>query len=319
MKKMKPIIFTGFLSFCLLSCFTQDLKTMNDLVYGKANNWKGSPEDLKLDIYFSRQDKALPLIIFFHGGGFTGGEKKGHSNFCRRLASNGYVVANVNYRTGFDTSKGFFGPGVIEASYRANQDADAAIRYMIFHAPEYHIDTSAIFLAGESAGAVTILAHTYLTQATWDAAFPTIHPHSGTVEGQGNDLKATYSVKGVISLWGGVYDTTLLNPAQSRNVPLLLIQSQDDETIPYEHAKGQKAIFNAIYGSFDIAERVRNGGGCAQLYFVTGARHFFGFSHQYVINAINIFIDDVQHGHYYSFTVENRKEKKDVPFSVYVE
>jgi acetyl esterase/lipase len=316
---MKPFIFTGFLSFCLLSCFTQDLKTANDIVYGKAKNWKGTTEDLKLDIYSSSQAKVLPLIIFFHGGGFTGGIKEGHTNFCRRLATNGYVVANVNYRTGFDTSKGSFGPGIIEASYRANQDADAAIRYMVSHASEYHIDTSAIFLAGESAGAVTVLAHTYLTQSTWDASFPTIHPGLGAVEGQGNDLKASYSVRGVISLWGGVFDTSLLNPVQSRKVPLLLIQSQDDETIPYQHAKGQKAIFNGIYGSFDIAERVRNGGGCAQLYYVAGARHFFGFSHQYIINAINIFLDDVQGGHYYSFTVENKKEKKDVPFNAYVE
>jgi acetyl esterase/lipase len=69
------------------------------------------------------------------------------------FAERGYVVASINYRLGFFP----LAPSVDRAGYRALQDAHAAVCYLIANADEFGIDTSNIFAAGTSAGAITAL------------------------------------------------------------------------------------------------------------------------------------------------------------------
>jgi hypothetical protein len=147
--------------------------------------------------------------------------------------------------------------------------------------------------------------------------FPMLHQNLGAVRGSGNELPDDYRIRGVISLWGGVLDTTLINSNEIKAIPIALIQSLADEVIPFQHSKGQKAAFSTLYGSFDIAHRFRNNGGCARLYYTKNAKHFLGFSHHYVVNAMKHFIDDILVDKCESISEENANEKNDVPFSVY--
>ena len=39
---------------------------------------------------------ALPVYVYFHGGGWTSGDKASLTKYC---AAGGVVVVNVNYRT----------------------------------------------------------------------------------------------------------------------------------------------------------------------------------------------------------------------------
>lgn len=270
-----------------------------------------------MDLFTPSPDTELPLIVFIHGGGFYGGDKKTHTAFCTSLSQHGYVVANINYRLGFDTSAGQKDIGIIMACYRATQDASSALRYLMHHAKDYHIDTAAVFLSGESAGGVTSLAETYMSQQQWDALFPMLHQNFGAIKESGNKLNASYQLTGVISLWGGILDTALISSNISKQIPIALIQSQADEVIPYQHSKGQKAVFNSLYGSFDIEQRFLSNGSCARLYYTKDAQHFTGFSHHYVIAAMQSFINDVLNGKCSSLTKENTGERNDVPFSDY--
>jgi acetyl esterase/lipase len=55
------------------------------------------------------------------------------------------------------------------ATYRASQDARAAMRYMYTHATDFGIDTSWMFIGGESAGSITALHTAFWSQSEADS------------------------------------------------------------------------------------------------------------------------------------------------------
>ncbi len=118
-----------------------------------------------------------PLVLLFHGGDFTGGQRADLDAYAKQLARRGYVAASVGYRTGWSSNgaagqcNGSFA-SYRYAAYRAVQDAHAAIRFLAAHALTYGIDTSSIFLAGRDAGALTVLQAGFLQQAEANQLYP---------------------------------------------------------------------------------------------------------------------------------------------------
>lgn len=301
---MKYILICIFLFSFFQFLQAQDFKEEKNITYATSLSWDGKQQDLKMDIACPQLNKKLPLVVYIHGGGFQTGDKEGDAFMNPLLAKNGFVVANINYRLGFDPSDQL---GIAKAFYRGAQDLDAALRFLVHNAGKYNIDTSAIFIGGGSAGGVLALANAYEEQSEWDALFPMLHQDLGAVAGGGNNFTDNYSVRGVYSLWGGIVDTALISASEIKAVPALLIQSQSDEVIPYEHAKGESSEFKMLYGSYDIAQRFKTNGGCYDLYFVKNARHGHGFSQAYVTNAITLFVNDVLAGNCKKTTTENIK------------
>ena len=114
--------------------------------------------DLDMDIYYPKEtvmQSKRPLLLLIHGGAFYNGDKQdiGYPEMGHHFAERGYVVASINYRLGFKP----LAPDVDRAGYRALQDAHAAVSYLIENADEFGIDTTRIFAAGTSAGAITAL------------------------------------------------------------------------------------------------------------------------------------------------------------------
>lgn len=114
--------------------------------------------DLDMDIYYPKEPVGTlrrPLLLLIHGGAFYNGDKQdlGYPEMGHYFAERGYVVASINYRLGFKP----LAPDVDRAGYRALQDAHAAVCYLIENADEFGIDTTNIFAAGTSAGAITAL------------------------------------------------------------------------------------------------------------------------------------------------------------------
>ena len=93
-----------------------------------------------LDLYLPEKSTApLPLIIWIHGGGWSGGDKQG----CPALSMipRGYAVASLNYRL------------VPEAIFPAQIfDCKGAIRYLRAHAKQYNLDPDHFGVWGGSAG-----------------------------------------------------------------------------------------------------------------------------------------------------------------------
>lgn len=127
------------------------LKRSPSLVIKKGLN-------LDMDLYYPKEpirDERRPLLILIHGGAFFNGDKQdlGFPELGRHFAERGYVVASINYRLGFM----LLGADADRAGYRALQDAHAAVCYLMENADEFGIDTTKIFAAGTSAGAITAL------------------------------------------------------------------------------------------------------------------------------------------------------------------
>ena len=98
----------------------------------------------RLDLYIPRiaVTNQLPVALYVHGGGMTGGAKSDlNPIFLDALTSAGYAVAAVNYRL----APMFHFPAQIE-------DVKCAIRYLRHEARKFGLNASHIYAFGTSVG-----------------------------------------------------------------------------------------------------------------------------------------------------------------------
>ncbi|SER02909.1 para-nitrobenzyl esterase [Lentzea xinjiangensis] len=100
--------------------------------------------------------KRRPVMVWIHGGGFTGGSAATYD--ARRLATdNDAVVVTVNYRLGVF---GFFGhPGLPGSGTFGLADQQAALRWVQRNARAFGGDARNVTIFGESAGGLSVCAH----------------------------------------------------------------------------------------------------------------------------------------------------------------
>lgn len=97
---------------------------------------------LPVRVYHPTSGTVLPLMVYFHGGGWVIGNVEVNDTACRALANaTGAVVASVEYRLAPETKF----PGPVE-------DAYAATRWLAEHAAELDADRNRLVVAGDSAG-----------------------------------------------------------------------------------------------------------------------------------------------------------------------
>jgi acetyl esterase/lipase len=85
---------------------------------------------------------ALPILLLYHGGGWTLGDMDTHENVCRYYCANaGVIVINVDYRLAPEHK---FPAGV--------DDCYAALEWTAEHATDIGGDASRIAVTGDSAG-----------------------------------------------------------------------------------------------------------------------------------------------------------------------
>jgi acetyl esterase/lipase len=94
-------------------------------------------ERCKLDVYHPVAGPSVPTVVWFHGGGLTGGNRSTPS----ALKGQGIAVVAVDYRL----SPKAKAPAYIE-------DAAAAVAWTFKNIARYGGDTNRIFLSGHSAG-----------------------------------------------------------------------------------------------------------------------------------------------------------------------
>ena len=94
------------------------------------------------DLHIAKGDARLPLIVYAHGGYYVGDDKRDFSYYCQALASRGFAVANINYQL---APEGRYPTQMLQVN--------EAIGFLLSRAEEYRIDTTKIFIGGDSAGA----------------------------------------------------------------------------------------------------------------------------------------------------------------------
>lgn len=102
----------------------------------------GGAGALPARIYHPEPGRQLPVLVFFHGGGYVVGDIEVVDRPCRALAlAARHVVVSVAYRLSPETKF----PGPVE-------DCFAAVTWVAEHAAEIGGQADAISVAGESAG-----------------------------------------------------------------------------------------------------------------------------------------------------------------------
>ncbi len=114
------------------------VECISNVIYGQVGD-----TSLKMDILspYHQTSDSLPVILFIHGGNWSGGSKEDNLGMLSGYAESGYLCASIDYRL---SDEAIF-PAQIE-------DCKAAIRFLRANAEKYNIDTNHIGVWGSSAG-----------------------------------------------------------------------------------------------------------------------------------------------------------------------
>lgn len=164
----------------------EGIRTLSNIPYDEND------PDALLDAYFhpdSVQAKGtLPVIVWTHGGGLISGDKTQLSNYCKILASKGFLTVSIDYTI------------APEAKYPTPiQQLNKALEFISSHPEKFHADTAFFVLAGDSGGSMISAAAANVITSPSYAQLIKVNP----------GLQA-HQLKGLL-LYCGIYETDNLN------------------------------------------------------------------------------------------------------------
>lgn len=241
------------------------IDSLKNITYGEAFNYMGNLQDLKMDVYFPNTDidtqEKRPLILLIHGGSFTGGTKESMTYHSKELSKRGFVVATMSYRLGYNRE--VFG-NIKKAVYRAQQDANTALRYIASQKEKLEIDMSWVFIGGSSAGAITSLSTSYASQEEWNKIAPQFESDLGPLESSDNSLSEIFDIKGIYNFMGAILPI-VFNSGDL--IPTISFHGDLDTTVPIG-----KSMMTG-FGSRPIHEMLIKAGVCNDLTIVPNGGH----------------------------------------------
>lgn len=211
----------------------------------------GRPDGPRLDVYSpDGLDDAAPVVVFFYGGRWQSGSKDLYRLLGDALTRRGIVTVVPDYTLAPDTSF----PGWVE-------EGAESVAWTWANIASFGGDPDRIFLVGHSAG-----AHT--------AALLTLDERYLRAVGlEPNVIRGTVSISGPVSTrWTDPDVQALMGPEQGwptsypdthvdgSEPPLLLLHGGEDETVRPRN-------------SADLAQLVRERGGCARAIVYPGIGH----------------------------------------------
>ena len=241
----------------------------SDIVYAEGlshettNSTSATTMPLLLDVYLPDNDLTnRPVFLFIHGGAFANGSRKQWAivNIANFYAARGWVFISIDYRllsdqgtvptewADFAASIPADVAGTFRAMYPAQRDAKAAMRWMVAHKDQYHINTDYITVGGASAGANTAKGisvsdpQDFTNEISTDQDPTLLTTH----------LDQTYEVQTIVDFWGGpsvtmafeeVYGKMLYDPSDP---PLMKAHGTADPTVPYQFALDLQDTYDVI-------------------------------------------------------------------------
>ena len=237
---------------------------------------------LLLDVYYPADDSTnRPVLMFIHGGGFTGGIKHKPEiiEMAEYYAERGWVFVSIDYRTTeelgsvddmsleevtdyytgiapqewvLNASEGSETTKQLQQSiamYAAQRDSKAALRWIVANASTYNIDIDYISVGGASAGAITTMAlgiselEDFRDEISMDDD-PTLST---------TNLDATYEVQSMVYFWGSkikldVFEMVYGLDRFDANDPELFMAHGDaeDPVTPYEGSLEVQDIYDSL-------------------------------------------------------------------------
>jgi acetyl esterase/lipase len=184
----------------------------------------GPAGDIEARVYRPQgaDDASLPVLVYFHGGGWVIADIDVYDASCRALANKaGCLVVSVEYRQ-----------APAHPFPAAHEDALAATRWVMEHAGEFGGDPRLVAVAGESAGG-NMAAATCLSLKQAGAALPVfqllIYPvASGAMDTQSYleavDAKPLYS-----GLMHWFFAQSVTDPAQLADLRISLVEASVED------------------------------------------------------------------------------------------
>lgn len=197
-----------------------------------------------MDLYYPETPGPWPVVIYIHGGSWSGGDKSEVTRWSPLLLEQDFLVVSVNYRL------------YPEAKFPAMiKDVKCAVRYLRAYARQYNIDPGRIAAMGHSAGGhLAALLGASDTDAGWD---------KGEFSDQSSRVQAVIDIAGPADLTrpfpnlsdsirqvfgdpSGSDDPRLVQASPVHYVtpddpPFLILQGDFDEYVPFEQAEILKA------------------------------------------------------------------------------
>ena len=266
------------------------IKTDSNVRYGSMIDFAGRSVELNMDISYPLGDTVplcgRPLLVLVHGGAWIAGDKdQGYVKRMREdFAKRGYTTASVSYRLGqFHTNRSincnvsgwncWNMTDTIEwyrAYYRAIQDVNGAIRFLVKNADSYEINPNNLFISGESAGGYIAMGVGFIDDSSevltnlskqlsnvpapnqlyenscikaldlaqdidsMDLSRPNLGDYKGSLH---TDLKTNYKIQSVGNLYGGVFNNIFRMHTDSTGPSLYLYHQVCDLIVPFNYSK----------------------------------------------------------------------------------
>ena len=233
---------------------TGSRRIADDVAYGKAPRQS-------LDIYDNPDvaGKAKPVLVFFYGGGWHGGDKDHYGFVAKAYAARGFLVVLPDYRLVPDVHFPVF-----------LEDSAAAIAWVYRNAARFGGDPNRIVTAGHSAGA-------------YNAIMPALDRKWLTAQGLPDNV-----IKAAAGL-AGPYDFYPFDKPNSINA--MGRYPRPLETQPIRFVRADAPPLWLGHGTADTSVRVRNSRNLAEALTAIGApvvlRQYPGSSHNDLVMAIS--------------------------------
>lgn len=276
-----------------------DVTVTSNVIYGQNYSvLTGSPilANLPMDVYEPTGDTETerPLIVFLHTGSFlprylnqlATGDKTDSATveICKRYARQGYVVANVAYRTGWNPQgdQDTRTTTILQAVYRGLQDAKTAVRFFRKDVAEngnaYGIHPNKIVVGGQGSGGYISLAYGSVDKLSeiqlakffdsqaqpmvdtsilgdWDGLYGNAALNYTNYPEYSSDVRMTFNIGGAIG------DSTWIEAGE---VPIVSIQGVNDAFAPFTYGivtvPGTSLFVVDVSGASDVI-RMQNGFG----------------------------------------------------------
>ena len=132
---MKRFLLLAVLLVCAVTASAADYKFEREIIYRSVDEY--SAQMCRLDVASIEGAQDLPVVVWFHGGGLTGGKKE----IPQQLLDGRCVVVGVGYR---------FSPKVSVS--QIIDDAACAVAWVFANIERYGGSKSKVYLSGHSAG-----------------------------------------------------------------------------------------------------------------------------------------------------------------------
>lgn len=248
---LQRIIAVFLSSFSVLSTFignlsNEEYEIYKDLAYGEA-------ERNIMDIYVpdsAYENGHNGVILYIHGGSWTGGNKEDMAQRCKRFAQKGYITATMNYTLYAD---GLFGK--VTALTMCDEIGKAIEKIKAF-SDEKELNITKLAVSGYSAGAH--LSMLYGFSRADESAIELVF--TANQVGPSDFHSEVWGSTGLASMLSGIEITAEMTDTQKEEVislvsptayvtkdtvPSVLAYGGTDMIVPSGNAKRIKAAFEA--------------------------------------------------------------------------